>query len=151
LIFEVKFEFFDVFQLGLAGNEESHRRWFGRKWWSRLGQSLPVSAVTEEVREKKKKKKGERACVRGEGEEEEKKERKKPGEEACVRGEGEEEEEACVRGEGEEEEEKKKKEEARGGREGEVKCFVLILICVFFEVSACEWRGRKSHLFAPSV
>jgi hypothetical protein len=93
------------------------------------------------VREKKKKKKkkpGEKACVRGEGEEEEKKERKKSGEEACVRGEGEE-EEACVRGEGEEEEEEKKKK-PRAGREGEVGCFLLILIYVFFEVSACEWR-----------
>jgi hypothetical protein len=42
---------------------------------------------------RKKKKPGEKACVRGEGEEEDKKKKreKKPGEEACVRGEGEEE------------------------------------------------------------
>jgi hypothetical protein len=57
-----------------------------------------------------------------------------------VRGEGEE-EEACVRGGGEEEEKKKKK--TRGGREREVGCFVLILICVFFEVSACEWWAEN--------
>jgi hypothetical protein len=32
-IFDVGFEFFCVFRLGLAGNEESRWRWFGRKWW----------------------------------------------------------------------------------------------------------------------
>jgi hypothetical protein len=45
-IFEVGFKFFGVSRLDLAGNEESPRRWFGRKWW-----------VAGEVREKKKKKK----------------------------------------------------------------------------------------------
>jgi hypothetical protein len=45
-IFEVGFEFFGVFWLDLAGNEEIPRRWFGRKWW-----------IAGEVREKKKKKK----------------------------------------------------------------------------------------------
>ena len=45
MIFEVGFEFFGVSRLDLAGNEESPRRWFGRKWW-----------VAGEVREKKKKK-----------------------------------------------------------------------------------------------
>jgi hypothetical protein len=54
-IFEVGFEFFGVFQLDLAGNEESPRRWFGRKWW-----------VAGEVREKKEeeKRKKNQACVR---------------------------------------------------------------------------------------
>jgi hypothetical protein len=60
-IFEVGFEFFSVFRLDLAGNEESPRRWFGQKWW-----------VTGEVREKKKKKK-------------EKKKKKKKKNQACVR------------------------------------------------------------------
>ena len=41
--------FFGVFRLDLAINEESPRRWFGRKWW-----------VAGEVREKKKKKKEKR-------------------------------------------------------------------------------------------
>jgi hypothetical protein len=45
-IFEVGFEFFGVFRLGLAGNGGS-----------RLGQPSPVSAVAGEVREEKKKKK----------------------------------------------------------------------------------------------
>jgi hypothetical protein len=56
-IFEVGFEFFGVFRLSLARNEESHRRWFGQKWWVTAG-----SAVTGECR-----------CRRGEGEEEEEK------------------------------------------------------------------------------
>jgi hypothetical protein len=51
-IFEVGFEFFSVFRLDLAGNEESPRRWFGRKWW-----------VAGEVREKKKKKKKKTSCA----------------------------------------------------------------------------------------
>jgi hypothetical protein len=42
----------------LTENEENHRRWFGRKWWV-----TARSAVTGEVREKKKKKKP-GACVR---------------------------------------------------------------------------------------
>jgi hypothetical protein len=69
-IFEVGFEFLDVFQLGLAGNEESCRRWFGQKWWVTVG-----SAVAGECRrwrgegelEKKKKKKKKKklgVCVR---------------------------------------------------------------------------------------
>jgi hypothetical protein len=66
-IFEVGFEFFSVFWLGLAGNKESRRRWFGRKWWVMAG-----SAVVEEVREKKKKKK-----TRGVREVREKKKKKK--------------------------------------------------------------------------
>jgi hypothetical protein len=45
----------------LAGNEESHWRWFGRKWWV-----TARSAVAGEVREKKKKKKKKkpRVCMR---------------------------------------------------------------------------------------
>jgi hypothetical protein len=39
--------------------------------------------------------------------------------------------------------EKKKKKKTKGGREGEVRCSVLILICVFFEVSTCEWRAEN--------
>jgi hypothetical protein len=51
-IFEVGFEFFSVFWLGLARNEESCRRWFCRKWWVTAGSAV----VAGEVREKKKKK-----------------------------------------------------------------------------------------------
>jgi hypothetical protein len=58
-IFEVGFEFFGIFRSGLAENEESDRRWFGRKWWVTVG-----SAVAEKVREKKKKRKKLRAYVR---------------------------------------------------------------------------------------
>jgi hypothetical protein len=47
--------------LGLAGNEESRWRRFGRKWWVMVG-----SAVVDECH-----------CRRGEGEEEEKKKKKK--------------------------------------------------------------------------
>ena len=61
-IFEVGFEFFGVFQLGLAGNEESRR-----KWWVTAG-----SVVAGEVRKKKKKKKKTR-CVREEREKKKKK------------------------------------------------------------------------------
>jgi hypothetical protein len=54
LIFDVGFEFFGVFRLGLAGNEESRL-----KWWVTTG-----STVAREVREKKKKKKKKtRGCV----------------------------------------------------------------------------------------
>jgi hypothetical protein len=106
---------FEAGALGFqAGQGLAHRRDPGvglaRNGGSRLGQLSPVSAIAGEVREEKKKRRkklGEEARVRGEGEEEEeKKKRKKPGEEACVRGEGKEEkkkrkkpgeeEEACV-------------------------------------------------------
>jgi hypothetical protein len=55
-IFEVAFEFFVVFRLGLAGNEESRR-----KWWVTAG-----SVVADECRHR-----------RGEGEEEQEQEKKK--------------------------------------------------------------------------
>jgi hypothetical protein len=62
--------FFGVFQLGLAGNEERHQRWFGRRWWV-----TAESAIA-----------GECHCRRGEGEEEEeKKKKKKPGLGTCVK------------------------------------------------------------------
>jgi hypothetical protein len=59
--FEVGFMFFGVFRLGLAGNEERRRRWFGRRWWVTAG-----SAIAGE-------------CCRwtGEGEEERKQKTKK--------------------------------------------------------------------------
>jgi hypothetical protein len=50
------FEFFGVFRLGLAGNEEFAGDDLAGNGGSRLGQSSPVSAVTGEVREEKKKK-----------------------------------------------------------------------------------------------
>jgi hypothetical protein len=64
-IFEVGFEFFGVFRLGLVGNEESRRKWFRWKWWVMTG-----SAVVGEVREKKeeKKKKKTRGVREGEAE-----------------------------------------------------------------------------------
>jgi hypothetical protein len=60
-IFEVGFEFLDVFRLGLAENEESRLRWFGRKWWVTAG-----SIVADEYH-----------CWRGEGELEKKQQKKK--------------------------------------------------------------------------
>jgi hypothetical protein len=67
-IFEVGFECFGVFRLGLAeneevagdglaGNEEVAGDGLAENGGSRLGQPSPVSAVAREVREKKKKKK----------------------------------------------------------------------------------------------
>jgi hypothetical protein len=56
-IFEVVFEFFGVFRLGLAGNEEFAGDGLVGNGGSRLGQPSPVSAVAGEVREEKKKKK----------------------------------------------------------------------------------------------
>jgi hypothetical protein len=50
------FEFFGVFRLGLAGNEEFAGDGLARNGGSRLDQPSPVSAVTGEVREEKKKK-----------------------------------------------------------------------------------------------
>jgi hypothetical protein len=45
---------------------------------------------------------------------------------------------------------KKKQNKTRGSHEGEVGCFVLILICVFFDVSACEWRTENAlFLYHP--
>jgi hypothetical protein len=58
--------------LGLARNEENHRRWFGRKWWVTAG-----SAVVGECRH-----------WRGEGELEKKKKKEEEEEEEetrCVR------------------------------------------------------------------
>jgi hypothetical protein len=51
------FEFFGVFRLGLAGNEEFVGDDLAGNGGSRLGQPSPVSAVAGEVREEKKKKK----------------------------------------------------------------------------------------------
>jgi nitrate reductase NapE component len=50
-----------------------------------------------------------------------------------------------------EKEKKNREEKNRGWREGEVVCFVLILICIFFEVSTCcEWRAENpSFLHQP--
>jgi hypothetical protein len=68
LIFEVGFEFFGVFRLGLAENEESHQIWFGWKLWVTVGSAVADECIAREVREKKKKKKKKkknqgRACV----------------------------------------------------------------------------------------
>jgi hypothetical protein len=57
-IFEVGFEFFSVFRLGLARNEEFAGDGLAGNGGSRLGQPSPVSAVTGEVREEKKKTRG---------------------------------------------------------------------------------------------
>jgi hypothetical protein len=65
-IFEVGFVFFGVFRLGLAGNEEHRRRWYGRRWW--VTARLAVA--------------GECHRWRGEGDEEEEEKKKKTG--ACV-------------------------------------------------------------------
>jgi hypothetical protein len=56
-IFVVGFEFFGVFRLGLAGNEEFAGDGLAENGGSRLGQPSSVSAVAGEVREEKKKKK----------------------------------------------------------------------------------------------
>ena len=56
-IFEVWFEFYGVFWLGLAGNEEVAGDGLGRNGGSWLSQPSPVSAIAREVREKKKKNK----------------------------------------------------------------------------------------------
>jgi hypothetical protein len=56
-IFEVGFEFFGVFRLGLAGNEEVAGDGLAGNCGSQLGQPSPVSAIAGEVREEKKKKK----------------------------------------------------------------------------------------------
>jgi hypothetical protein len=53
-IFEVGFEFFGVFRLGLAENEEFAGDGLARNGGSRLCHA--VSAVAREVREEKKKK-----------------------------------------------------------------------------------------------
>jgi hypothetical protein len=57
-IFEVGFEFFGVFLLGLAGNEESRQRWFGRKWWVTAGSAVARKGEGEEEEKKNQ------ACVR---------------------------------------------------------------------------------------
>jgi hypothetical protein len=55
-IFKVGFEFFGVFRLGLAGNEEFAGDGLVGNVGSRLDQPSPVSDVAGEVREEKKKK-----------------------------------------------------------------------------------------------
>jgi hypothetical protein len=55
-IFYVGFEFFGIFRLGLAGNEEFAEDGLAGNGGSQLGQLSPMSAVAGEVREKKKKK-----------------------------------------------------------------------------------------------
>jgi hypothetical protein len=67
LIFEVGFEFFGIFRLGLAENKESHQIWFGWKLWVTVG-----SAVADECHRR-----------RGEGEEEEEEKKKTRGVRAC--------------------------------------------------------------------
>jgi hypothetical protein len=50
------FEFFGVFRLGLAGNEEFAGDGLAGNGGSRLGQPSPVSAVAGEVREEEEEK-----------------------------------------------------------------------------------------------
>jgi hypothetical protein len=59
-IFDVEFEFFGVFRLGLAGNEEFTEDGLVGNVGSWLDQPSPVSDVAGEVREEKKKKKKEK-------------------------------------------------------------------------------------------